>query len=121
MTVNAGDSRAALSGQCPGGSRDAGAAADVENRFRWIRGAAKNTDDSVYGQQMEGRIEQRECRSFAGAVEGSIERLATPFHIGGRECPKGASDFRHAKVAKVSRFECGQPVAKHRGVFKCHG
>jgi hypothetical protein len=69
---------------------------------------------------MEGRIEQRECRPLTRAVERAIERRAAPFDIRKRQCPERTRNFRHAKVAKVSRLECSKPVVKQRGVFDCH-
>ena len=76
----------------------------------------------VGNQEVERRVEEGECRAFAGTVKSALHVLAGPklrtrpattLDIGRRERPEGPGHFRHSEIGEMPRFQCGDPLVEH--------
>jgi len=72
---------------------------------------------TVRSEKVQGRVEQRECGPFAGAVERSVHGGITTLDVGRRQRAQCARDFGHTKIRKVPRVECAQPAAEYCRIF----
>ena len=65
---------------------------------------------------MQRRVEQRERRAFAGAVERTAARHGMPpFNVGGRQRTQRPGDFLDTEVRQMAGFELRKPPFESRG------
>ena len=117
VAVDARDVGPAVGRQRPGGARNPGPTAHVEDGSRWVGFRAERPDDEIGREQMQRRVEQCKRRTFTGGVERAADGRTPPLHVGRREGTQRARDFLYPQIGKMSRLEGGKPFVKDLGVF----
>ena len=110
MHIDAEHARAGTRVHGPGGTRRAGAAAEVDD----VQGGGGRLDRREHvsdGKEAARCVVKGVGGAFARGVEGTaVRQPRAALHIGGRERPQGAGHFGRGHVAQVAGFEVAEPA-----------
>ena len=116
MTIDAND-RSSSRRHSPCCARNTRSTSEIDDQTRGWLVRLERLHHAIRGEKVQGRIEERECGTFARAVERSMDASIATLDIGRRERAKCARDFGHAEIREVPRVERAQPATEYRRIF----
>ena len=84
---------------------------EIDDRARWRRRRAEALHHVRGGDEMQGRVVEREGGAFAGAIEAAGHRVAA-FDVGRRQRAQGARHLNRAQVCEIPCLGLGVPRGK---------